>query len=34
VIVEQMDHENSEFLIGSAMSELTGEPVYDSKKTA
>lgn len=34
VIVEQMDHENSEFLIGSAMSELTGEPVYSSKKTA
>jgi len=34
VIVEQMDHENSEFLIGSAMSELTGEPVYSDKKTA
>lgn len=34
VIVEQMDHENSEFLIGSAMSELTGEPVYTSKKSA
>ena len=34
VIVEQMDHENSEFLIGSAMSELTGEPVYSNKKSA
>ena len=34
VVVEQMDHENSEFLIGSAMSELTGEPVYSDKKTA
>lgn len=34
VIVEQMDHENSEFLLGSAMSELTGEPVYDNQKTA
>ena len=34
VIVEQMDHENSEFLIGSAMSELTGEPIYSDKKTA
>jgi len=33
-IVEQMDHENSEFLIGAAMSELTGEPVYRNKKTA
>lgn len=33
-IVEQMDHENSDFLIGSAMSELTGEPVYSNKKTA
>jgi len=34
VIVEQMDHENSAFLIGSAMSELTGEPVYADKKSA
>jgi len=34
VIVEQMDHENSDFLIGSAMSELLGEPVYSDKKTA
>ena len=34
VIVEQMDHDNSEFLIGSAMSELTGEPIYGDKKTA
>ena len=33
-IVEQMDHENSEFLIGSAMSELTGEPVFSNKRTA
>lgn len=34
VIVEQMEHENSDFLIGSAMSELTGEPVYIGKKSA
>lgn len=34
VIMEQMDHENSDFLIGTAMSELTGEPVYRGKKSA
>jgi hypothetical protein len=34
VIVEQMEHENSDFLIGSAMSELTGEPVYIGKISA
>lgn len=34
VIVEQMEHENSDFLIGTAMSELTGEPVYIGKKSA
>ena len=34
VIVEQMDHENSEFLIGDAMAELTGEPVFPGRKTA
>ena len=33
-IVEQMDHEDSDFLIGTAMSELTGEPIYRDKKTA
>ena len=34
VVEEQMDHENSDYLIGSAMSELLGEPVYNDKKTA
>ncbi len=33
-IVEHMDHEDSDFLIGTAMSELTGEPIYSDKKTA
>ena len=33
-IVEQMDHENSDILIASAMSELTGEPIYTDKMTA
>jgi len=34
VIVEQMDHENSDALIGAAIAELTGEPVYSDKKSA
>jgi len=34
VLVEQMPHENSDDLIGSAMSELTGEPVSIEKQSA
>ena len=34
VLVEQMEHENSDFLIGDAVAELTGEPVFPGRKTA